>query len=427
MCGTPRWPPPLCWTTLGCAPTKPRVRGGLRAGRPAAAVPAISALRLVPCCATTSVLLIAMPAPSLAGCLHNWELDMSTVTTTPEVRALPTFQQLSHLSAEQVGCWAGQLQAVPASASRRPRQRLAGPWCRAEHLATQAVLVSACAASAERCAPALPIWLHSRSTAQLTAPSLGLLPHCQVAWLWKNYFVFSVTRDPLERAVSQYNFLLRSNLADPPGCADAVRCAGCSRPTYAGGLLGGGSAILRGSPPQALHTIAPTRSLAAAPPSTLHCPLSRPAPQAEALDWDAFCESPPSLAKFCARRPDCCKQVSGCPTVMPGQGCLKGADAPGRVAGGHALLYKAPYRCLWLPTSLPRCPVHRLRGCTMASAGSWRTLCRRRSALPTLLASECGWGHGCRAALIHTRFTSCCFSRHLPKASVPPFHNHLPC
>lgn len=41
---------------------------------------------------------------------------MSTVTTAPEVRARPTFQQLSHLSADQVGCWAGQLQAASASA-----------------------------------------------------------------------------------------------------------------------------------------------------------------------------------------------------------------------------------------------------------------------------------------------------------------------
>ena len=41
--------------------------------------------------------------------------------------------------------------------------------------------------------------------------------------------------------------------------------------------------------------------------------------QAEALDWDRFCASPTSLAQFCARRPDCCKQASG--TAWPVRSC----------------------------------------------------------------------------------------------------------
>ena len=49
------------------------------------------------------------------------------------------------------------------------------------------------------------------------------VPCSQVAAVWKDYFVFTVTRDPLSRAVSQYYFLLHSNLAGPPGCREAVR------------------------------------------------------------------------------------------------------------------------------------------------------------------------------------------------------------
>jgi len=55
-------------------------------------------------------------------------------------------------------------------------------------------------------------------------PHVSLFLVCgQLARSWASYFVFTVTRAPLDRAVSQYSFLLRSNLAEPPSCADAVR------------------------------------------------------------------------------------------------------------------------------------------------------------------------------------------------------------
>lgn len=52
------------------------------------------------------VLLGAAPATPLAGCLHNWEIDVSTVQTSPAVKARPTFKQLSKLSKDEVGAGA---------------------------------------------------------------------------------------------------------------------------------------------------------------------------------------------------------------------------------------------------------------------------------------------------------------------------------
>ena len=63
--------------------------------------------------------------------------------------------------------------------------------------------------------------------ARPTFRPLSKLAPAEVEALWRDYFVFTVTRDPLDRAVSQYSFLIRSNLADPPGCRAAVRAAFC--------------------------------------------------------------------------------------------------------------------------------------------------------------------------------------------------------
>ena len=133
------------------------------------------------------------PSSPTAGCLHALEMDMSTVTTSPEARASPFFRQLSQLS---VG---------------------------------------------------------------------------EVAALWRQYLVFTVTRDPLDRAVSQYSFLMRSNLADPPGCAAAV-----------GGIRGvvwGSRRLCAASQPGRRHMPAAARcalSLTTAP-CLCPCPAGQPA------------------------------------------------------------------------------------------------------------------------------------------------------
>ncbi|PSC68344.1 hypothetical protein C2E20_8058 [Micractinium conductrix] len=67
---------------------------------------------------------------------------------------------------------------------------------------------------------------------------------------WRDYFVFTVSRDPWERAVSMYMFLTSWVMADPPDCRTLV-------------------------------------------------------------DWDRFCGDPLSLARMCARRPECCLSKSG--------------------------------------------------------------------------------------------------------------------
>ena len=54
-----------------------------------------------------------------------------------------------------------------------------------------------------------------------TAPSCAL----QVAELWADYFVFTVTRNPFSRAASQYRTGLLSNVAEPAECAALVSWA----------------------------------------------------------------------------------------------------------------------------------------------------------------------------------------------------------
>lgn len=101
---------------------------------------------------------------------------------------------------------------------------------------------------------------------QLSQLSVG-----EVAALWRQYLVFTVTRDPLDRAVSQYSFLMRSNLADPPGCAAAV-----------GGIRGvvwGSRRLCAASQPGRRHMPAAARcalSLTTAP-CLCPCPAGQPA------------------------------------------------------------------------------------------------------------------------------------------------------
>ncbi len=69
------------------------------------------------------------------------------------------------------------------------------------------------------------------------------------------------------------------------------------------------------------------------------------------------------------------------------QGC------PGCVVASLLAIYatvKPPCLRLML-TGHSLCLVPRLRGCTMAPASSWRTLCRRRSASQMLPGGECQW------------------------------------
>ena len=48
----------------------------------------------------------------------------------------------------------------------------------------------------------------------------------QVAEIWRDYFVFTVVRDPYNRAVSQYRHCFHRNLAVPAECAALVSRAG---------------------------------------------------------------------------------------------------------------------------------------------------------------------------------------------------------
>lgn len=187
---------------------------------------------------------------------------------------------------------------------------------------------------------------------------LSLMSEAEVAALWADYFVFTVTRDPFDRAVSQYGFLMRSNLAEPQECRDAVSAPlHCNAHVHAwghGGVVGGACACVclrstacRGWWPGCVRLQSSKRTAARAAgvstamtmPTLAHvCPptfcLSVCLPaclQTEQLvDWDTFCADPPSMARFCAQRPHCCKDVEGVYEVggaRPGRGSVAGPCA----------------------------------------------------------------------------------------------------
>jgi hypothetical protein len=51
-------------------------------------------------------------------------------------------------------------------------------------------------------------------------------PEDEAARLWRSYWVFTATRNPWARAVSQYKFLARK-LLPKPGCDELVSCPLC--------------------------------------------------------------------------------------------------------------------------------------------------------------------------------------------------------
>lgn len=158
---------------------------------------------------------------------------MASLQTTPEVAARPTSKQLSKLSEAEVG-------AAAAAPSGPP---LHARWQRRQASGHNRPPYSAAALHGVRGASPAPAALPPRPHAPAPIPCHP----SQVAAVWRDYFVFTITRDPLDRAVSQYSFLMRSNLADPPGCAAAV-----SWPGGTGGPAAGAAPALRPASPAVL-------------------------------------------------------------------------------------------------------------------------------------------------------------------------------